>query len=267
MAVPDHRSWLRWLFDAARFYPLLLLFAVICLAWSLPAGLLFRLLPARIGQPLGRWGISRGFRLYLGVLRAFGMLRCDLSALDALRQERGLVIAPNHPSMMDAVLIASRLPRVACITKASVWNNPLLGGGVRLAGYVRNDATLPMIRNAAAMMRRGGQLMIFPEGTRSPPDAPLGPVTRSFALMAEAAGAPVQTVLIERGNPFLCKGWPAWRMPPLPLIYRVRLGRRFQPEGSAADLSRRVEHALREALAPEAEAEQGAAGCPRRNVA
>jgi 1-acyl-sn-glycerol-3-phosphate acyltransferase len=266
---------MRWLLDAVRFYPLLVLFALMSLAWSLPAGLLFRLLPRRFGQALGRWGISRGFRLYLGLLRGLGLLRCDFSALDALREERGIVIAPNHPSMMDAVLLTSRLPRAACITKASVWNNPLLGGGVRLAGYVRNDATLRMIREAAAMIRQGGQLMIFPEATRSPADAVLGPVTRSFAVMAQAAGAPVQTVVIERGNPFLCKGWPAWKVPPLPLVYAVRLGPRFQPEGTAEELSRRVEHALRAGLAcggtpggtPEPASPRLFSGFTRRDVA
>ncbi len=34
--------------------------------------------------------------------------------------ERGLIIAPNHPSLIDVVLVASRLPRVTCIMKAEI---------------------------------------------------------------------------------------------------------------------------------------------------
>ena len=91
-----------------------------------------------------------GFRWALWVMRITGVLRVDFTALDALRGERGLVVAANHPSMLDAVLLISRLPRVVCITKASLWDNAFLGPGIRLAGYIRNDAPLAMMRRAAA---------------------------------------------------------------------------------------------------------------------
>jgi 1-acyl-sn-glycerol-3-phosphate acyltransferase len=176
---------------------------------------------------VGQWGISTGFRFSLWVMRATGVLRADLRALDALRGQGGIVIAANHPTMLDAVLLISRLPRVVCITKAALWDNLFLGGGIRLAGYVRNDAPLPMIRGAAAAVKGGAQLMIFPEGSRTA-RPPLDPLHRSFAVMARAAGAPVQAVLIEADNPYLRKGWPLLRPPPLPLVFRVRLGERFE---------------------------------------
>lgn len=229
------------------FYVLLLGFALLSLGWSLPAALLARLLPPARGQPLGQRAIGRGFGLYLAALRATGMLRCDLSALDALRDEGGLVIAPNHPSLLDAVLMTSRLPRAVCIAKAAIWDNPLMGGGMRLAGYVRNDAPVAMIRDAAAALRAGRQVLIFPEGTRTPRGQPLGPVSRSFALMAQQAGAPVQTVLIETDSPYLRKGWSPFRRPPLPLRFTVRLGHRFPPPTDARALSGAVERELAQA--------------------
>ncbi|MFT8243692.1 lysophospholipid acyltransferase family protein [Roseomonas sp. BN140053] len=246
---PGLRGRIRHAARTLLFFPVLLSFAAICLAWSLPAGLLYRLLPRPLGTRLGRWGISAGFRLYLGLMRGTGMLRCDLSALDALRGERGLVIACNHPSLLDAVLVISRLPHLACIAKASVWDNPLLGGGVRLAGYVRNDATRGMIRQAAAALRAGEPLLVFPEGTRTT-RPPLGPVSRSFAVIAQQAGAAVQCVIIESDSPYLRKGTPLLRRPALPLRYRVRLGPRFPAGGRPQELSDRVAAALRAALDP-----------------
>ena len=65
--------------------------------------------------------------------------------------DAGIVIAPNHPTMLDAVLIMSRLPRVVCITKAALWDNWALGGGIRLAGY------MPQRRAAADDPPRGGR--------------------------------------------------------------------------------------------------------------
>jgi lysophospholipid acyltransferase (LPLAT)-like uncharacterized protein len=56
----------------------------------------------------------------------------------------------------------------------------------------------------------------------------------AIAIIAQRAQAPVQTVIIETNTLFLSKGWPLLRMPPLPLHYRVRLGRRFEPPTDAS---------------------------------
>jgi len=231
-----------WLADAwyrVAFWICLAVFGLLCLAWSLPASVLYRVLPRGRGQGLGQFMIMAGFRCFIGVMRATGVLRVDFSAVDRLRGEAGVVVAANHPTMLDAVLLVSRLPRVVCILKASLWDNAFLGGGARLAGYVQNDAPLPMIRRAAEAVRAGRQLLIFPEGTRTA-RPPVGPFTRSFAVVARQAGAPVRTLVIEADSPYLRKGWPLFRRPRLPLVYRIRPGPRFEapadPEGFVAGL-------------------------------
>ncbi|MBL6457050.1 1-acyl-sn-glycerol-3-phosphate acyltransferase [Belnapia sp. T6] len=220
-------DWLAALYYPVAFYFCLTLFGLSCLFWSLPASLLYRLLPKRSGEALGQFMIMAGFRWFIGVMRLTGVLRVDFSELDRLWHERSIVIAPNHPTMLDAVLVTSRLPRVVCITKAALWDNLFYGGSVRLAAYIRNDAPLPMIRRAAGAIRDGAQLLIFPEGSRTAAP-PIDAFHRSFAVMARAAGAPVQTLLIEADSPYLRKGWPLFRRPQLPLTYRIRLGRRFE---------------------------------------
>ena len=218
------------LYYTAAFYAALAVFGASCLLWSLPASLLHRVLPRRVGEPVGQFAIMAGFRWSLWVMRALGVVRVDLSPLDALRDERSVVVAANHPTMMDAVLLISRLPRVVCITKAALWDSPFLGGGVRLAGYLRNDAPLAMIRRTAEAVREGRQLMVFPEGSRTA-RPPADRFTRGFAVAARAAGAPIQTVLIEADSSYLRKGWPLFRRPDLPLVFRVRLGERFTMDG------------------------------------
>jgi 1-acyl-sn-glycerol-3-phosphate acyltransferase len=222
----SEQGWLAATYYRIAFYFCLLVWGLSCLAWSLPASFLHRVLPRRVGERLGQFMIMAGFRYFISVMRLTGVLRADLSALDALRGDTGLLIAPNHPTMLDAVLIISRLPRVVCTTKAALWNSWTLGGGIRLAGYIRNDVALPMIRRAAEAMRSGDQLLIFPEGSRTA-QLPIDPFHRSFAVMAKVAGSPVQTVLIEAESPYLRKGWPLFRRPILPLVYRIRLGERM----------------------------------------
>ena len=84
------------------------------------------------------------------------------------------------------------------------------------------------MRIAAEDVAGGSHLLLFPEGTRTVHD-PINPLKGSIALIAHHAQVPVQTVLIETDSKYLSKGWPLFRKPPLPIHYRVRLGRRFEP--------------------------------------
>lgn len=238
---------LKSLYEYIVLYGGLLFFAVICLAWSLPAGILHRILPRKIGERLGQYAIMQGFRLYLYVVRASGLVKCDLSALDALRDEQSLIITTNHPSLIDVVLIASRLPHAVCILKANLLDNPFLGGGARLAGYIRNDSAEKLIYQSLAVTRTGGQLLIFPEGTRTQ----AGPVSEfkgGFGLIARKTRVPVQTVFIEANSPFLGKGWPLLQKPVFPLIYSVRLGNRFEVTGGVKPFVAELEQYYRQQL-------------------
>lgn len=235
----DRQSWGRALYESVVFYGLLALFGLMSLAWSLPAALLYRLLPRRWGEPMGQRMMMAACRAFVAAMRHSGIIKCDLAALDELRAGPGVIIAPNHPSLLDAVLVISRLPRVVCAAKAEIWDNPFLGGSTRLAGFVRNDSPGKLIRRAARQVGAGRHFLIFPEGTRSDGQA-LGDFKGGFALIAKKADAAVQTVFIESNSRFLGKGWPLFRKPAFPLVYRVRLGRRFVPRDSAQEFVREL---------------------------
>ena len=256
MSTPCNRSgavkaWaaLRRYYGVLAFAYVMALLALSFLATSAAGALLILVLPRARRQAAGQAIVRNGFRFVLAGMRITGLFTYDLSELDALKDARGLVIAPNHPSLLDIVLVASRVPRVVCIIKASLWNNPLLGGCARLAGYIRNDAPQILVRRAAAELQAGNNLLIFPEGTRTVVSGTLGPFKPGFALMARIAGAPVQTVFIESNSPYLRKGWPLLRMPALPLCYRARLGERFAPEHPASSFAARLEAYYRAELA------------------
>jgi len=241
-------TWLKLPYECLVLYGGLLLFGLSTLIWSLAASVLYLLLPRRLGTPLGQFAIMAIFRGFLFMLKASGIVKCDLSALNALREERSLIIAPNHPSLLDVVLVVSRLPHVVCIMKAEILQNLFLGGGARLAAYIRNDSCFTMIRTAAAALRAGNQLLVFPEGTRT--RQPAGYHFKSgFALIAKTARVPVQTVFIETNSLFLSKGWPLFRKPAFPLTYRARLGRRFEVQGDVKALVAEMECYYRETLA------------------
>ena len=59
---------------------------------------------------------------------------------------------------------------------------------------------------------------------------------------------PVQTLIIETDSPFLSKGWPLFRRPTLPIVYRVRLGKRFEPPRDAAAFTAELDRYYRREL-------------------
>jgi len=209
-------------------YSGLLVFGLMCLVWSGAAALLCHLLPKERGRVVGRRVTSHGFRCYLWLLALTGAFRFDLRALDALRDAGPLIIAPNHPGLLDAVMVLSRLPGVTCVMKANLIDNPIYGASARLAGYIRNDGFFGAATQAVEDLRAGRQLLLFPEGTRTM-RRPVNHLKGGAALASKRSGVPIQTVLIETTSPFLSKAWPLHRVPPIPVSYRVRLGRRFMP--------------------------------------
>ena len=221
--------------------------ALLCLLWMPLATLLHLLVPRRAGRVLGRRCISFGFRVYLRILELLCGCRFDLAALDALRDERPLIVAANHPSLLDAVMIVSRLPDAVCVMKASLMDNLLFGSAARLARYIRNDPPLKMILAARDELSRGAQLVIFPEGTRTL-DFPVDPCLPSVGLISSRSAVPVQTLLIEFSSPYLGKAWPLFRRPELPLHCRIRLGTRFDPPKNMEAFARELEASFRREL-------------------
>lgn len=221
-------------------YGLLLFLGMMSLGWNLMASLLYPLLSRERGLVIGRAAISRVYRTFWTTANALGLMKMDASALDPLRQERRLVVVANHPSMLDALILIARLPRSVCVMKASLMRNAFLGPGARLARYIRNDSARSMIRIAVEDLKQGGQLVLFPEGTRTS-QTPINPFRPGFTLIAKLADAPIQTVFIDTDSPYLSKGWPIWRLPQFPLVYTVRLGQQFPPQADSNAQLREIE--------------------------
>ena len=222
------RRALKITYEYFALYSSLTLLGLICLTWSVFALPLYFILPRPVGTAIGRRGIMSGFRIYAWSLSITRTYRLDLHDIDSLKGGPPLILAPNHPCLIDALLILTRHPNIVCVMKSALMKNVFLGAGSRLARYVRNDSSRQMIKESVAHLRDGGVLLLFPEGTRTT-RAPINSLVGSVGLIAKHANVPVQTLVIETDSPFLSKGWPLFRRPELPITYRVRLGRRFDP--------------------------------------
>jgi 1-acyl-sn-glycerol-3-phosphate acyltransferase len=238
------RWWLRAPWDYVMMATGLLYWGVFGGLLTLMGGPLHLILPKPIGVRLGRWLLHQLFRKFVVYLRLADLVHADLTALDSLGKiKQPFIAAPNHTSLWDVVFIIARLPSAVCVMKKSILVNPLLGGGARLAGYLANDRMTRMIRDAADSLMAGGQLLLFPEGTRTAADAQwINPLKGGCAIISERSQVPVYPIFIRSNTRFLQKGWPLWRRPVFPITFRIDLGEPLtpQPGESSQDFTARL---------------------------
>jgi 1-acyl-sn-glycerol-3-phosphate acyltransferase len=211
---------------------------------GLPIALVLIWFPVNWRVSVTRRLIAFGFTIYLWFLRLFCSVSIDCSALDALRQESGLIIVANHPSLLDAVILLSKLPNAACVMKASLRKNPLFGVMARLSGYISNEDSMKLVKQSCAELKNGAHLVLFPEGTRSD-TLQVNPFGQVAAVIASRSGAPIQTVFIRFSSSYLGKFGSLFQKPKLPLNIKVSIGSKFAPIASAPELTERLESQYR----------------------
>ena len=127
-------------------------------------------------------------------------------------QRNGLLILANHPTLIDVVLLVSLLPNADCVVKHAVARNPFMRGPVRAAGYVANSDGAGLVDDCIAAVHAGGNLVIFPEGTRTEPGQPLR-LQRGAANIAVRGRLDITPVRITCTPLTLTKGQKWYRVP------------------------------------------------------
>jgi 1-acyl-sn-glycerol-3-phosphate acyltransferase len=122
----------------------------------------------------------------------------------------GALIAMKHQSMLDTIVPSLFLPRPVYVYKAELGNTPVMGAylkrnqiGVDRGGHAR--ALKSVVRGARNAVAKGGQVLIFPEGTRQPLDAPPD-YKPGIAAMYKDLNIPVTPVAVNTGLIWKPKG-------------------------------------------------------------
>ena len=161
------------------------------------------------------------FRAFVGLMRGLGVLRYQFIGLEKL-ERGGLLILANHPSLIDTVFLMAFVKRADCIVKSHLWNNPFTRGPVRAAGYISNDSGEQLVEACIASLRAGNNLIIFPEGTRTPVGGAIS-LKRGAANIAVRGARDVTPVVIDCQPPTLGKGDKWWRVPERFVQFRLEV--------------------------------------------
>lgn len=135
--------------------------------------------------------VQSAFRVFtrlMWLVRVIDSLQ--VSGLDNLSKDEPFLFIANHPTLIDVVTILGKVPRCNCIVKASLFRNPFMGGVLRRAGFLPNLAGPQLIELTKREFEAGYNLLIFPEGTRSPVDG-LHSFNRGAAQIALRTGVRV----------------------------------------------------------------------------
>jgi 1-acyl-sn-glycerol-3-phosphate acyltransferase len=112
------------------------------------------------------------------------------------------ILMSNHQSGFDILSLIAAIPcRTYWIAKKELFDIPIFGSSMRRGGYIPLDRSdgrkaLKSMENAAAIIRQGSSVVMFPEGTRSR-DGQLLPFKRGGFMLAVRAGVPVIPVTIN----------------------------------------------------------------------
>jgi 1-acyl-sn-glycerol-3-phosphate acyltransferase len=189
--------------------------------------LIFPCLNLFVRDPERRSGIARrvvhySFAAFIRLMRFLGVLTYDIRGAERLQRE-GLLILANHPTLLDVVFLISQIPNADCIVRSGLAHNLFTRGPIRASGYVCNDNGVGLVDDCIASVRSGKNMVIFPEGTRTPRDGHRR-LQRGAANIAVKGSLSVTPVVIRCSPPTLSKGEPWYRIPPRCFHVTVEVG-------------------------------------------
>nr|WP_246261381.1 lysophospholipid acyltransferase family protein [Alteromonas ponticola] len=138
----------------------------------------------------------------------------------------GHIIIANHPTLIDVVLLLAVNRQMCCFVKGAVWDNFFTGAVAKQAGFIPNHSE-QLLTMAAAKLKAGENILIFPEGTRTKHDNTIH-FKRGAANMAVAVNAAIMPVLIKCHPGALKKGDKWYDIPDGGPVFELKSGQLLQ---------------------------------------
>ncbi len=128
--------------------------------------------------------------------------RCSVRWLEKLNPDEKFIVACNHVSNLDPLVVGCFFPRrLKYFAKEELFHNKLFGACIRALGAVpvardSNASAASALRGFMKLFQEGSDVLIFPEGGRSL-DGKLQPLEAGVALIAARCEAPILPAFIK----------------------------------------------------------------------
>jgi 1-acyl-sn-glycerol-3-phosphate acyltransferase len=125
---------------------------------------------------------------------------------------RSAVIVCNHLSYLDPLLMIALFPRQKTIVKSRFFSMPVFGRIIAKSGYLPDKGNgrfttmmVEQMETMSAYLQAGGNLFVFPEGTRSR-DGKLGHLNKGALKIARICKAPIYVLQLHNTNKLFTPG-------------------------------------------------------------
>lgn len=148
--------------------------------------------------PEGTWLWLQEFTRWIGTWCFYVGFRLRIWHQDRIPATAPVVVVANHSSMVDGPLLYGLLGRrTAFLIKQEMFRGPL-GWFLPRIGQLpvrRGEADRAPLLTAVRLLRDGGMVVVFPEGTRG--EGNVADAQRGAAWLARAGGATILPVAIR----------------------------------------------------------------------
>lgn len=136
------------------------------------------------------------------------------------------IIICNHQSSLDLMTMLIHTPKLACLTKDWVWNNPIYGFLIRQAEfYPVSEGLETMLPKLRSLIDRGYSIVVYPEGTRSS-DGSIGRFHQGAFYLANQLKTDILPIVSYGAGKVLPKRGKLLRKGPI----RIEIDQRIAPE-------------------------------------
>ncbi|MBM4354179.1 MAG: 1-acyl-sn-glycerol-3-phosphate acyltransferase [Deltaproteobacteria bacterium] len=149
-------------------------------------------------QRVNHW-FYRSFFGLLSLLNPLQSVRID----PKVRRLAGCVVVCNHVSYLDPLLLVAAFPRQKTVVKGTFFAAPFLGWAMFASGYLPSGSEGPLsgrlarlVERLPAFLEQGGNLFVFPEGTRRNAGG-IGPLKRGAFSLARRCKAPIAVLALS----------------------------------------------------------------------
>jgi 1-acyl-sn-glycerol-3-phosphate acyltransferase len=135
--------------------------------------------------------------------KAFVWLMCVLKLISVkipnenkLKRLDGKIIIANHPSLIDVVILVSKIPHSICVVKGSLFQNFFVKFLIRHIYLSNSMRPSEFLVAATNYLNDGYNIIIFPEGTRTIKGKPVH-LHRGFAYLHLHSKHDIQPIHIK----------------------------------------------------------------------
>ncbi len=150
------------------------------------------------------------------------LIKIDIQNEKKLKNLCGTIVIANHPSLIDVVILVSKIPHSICVVKDGLFKNIFIKTLIRRV-YLSNSMTPEdFINHATQDLNMGYNIIIFPEGTRTQKHKPIH-LHRGFAYLHIHSKHEIQPIHIQNEPHILGKGTPWYDVGNKTSVYTLKI--------------------------------------------